>query len=1355
MNHTTLYPNGGKAAGFVGESRRVWLANVPKGGAPEWNAQEEAMMIQNAFGNRVEEMERQAEAQQTPDQKGEAVARAQKAREYFEFVKRTPGTPFDEDESISEWSLMDSFGKRLGMENVAYQDVADLEDSGLIALLSPKIALEFEAAKGVMEAREMQKRVLGREPEEEKPKLIPKEVVDILRIYVAEIKMILLDRLAESVEKETEKLSGVAGKLIERHGHELAPGTEQGLKDLMNEAKTFVDTKIRIFKDDAHLGKATFNNLKERLDLVKEDVAHGARRIREISASLEKNSKNPEAIRQRIAAKESRLRKLIGATLVPEASAEVSREVEKKMKPTGLEKDDTIVRGEYEQALKSAKSMGEANPEWAGEMQDPSEMKEEELLMREKDLDSAIQISEASQKAGIARKAIEVIQQGGAPKEIMRNLARTVGEEHVEEVSSETFEAKYRKHTSDGYMVFAIKGDQWRIIVDKDHLDSLTDTTFLKEQLTHELRHLEFEGDSNLNQSWRKGFLENLDSEDWKAIKAAFIRHDPNKTPSNFKENGKEWMKKSENEKIGKWPDEDVLSELYAMAPDWAFLSVDAKVAANHAVKVANFYSDNEISAKLAQDLIHKEGVESWKNTRKALEQALPERKNAEGVKIAKWSDAEALAELYAMPQETVDAHPVLSSALASAGIYDWLFGNTAKAKEYEGGEGEERILGMAKGSKEERELAEDMASMKKTKETLEKDLKAYVDTMEKYEKSPFLGQLQGGKELIAIMKSKTQEVIGKLDELDRTGSLSLVEEFLGKLKADLEGDENSIKNQIRNLSEKSKNPPSNYFKALWANTYIYSIKDFVAVYEHGKDYFTRYLKLKAGIHKGNLSKHIYEGVHEGLALESSSFISGAWKEAIQAWEEKLKSKDPRQLRKYLEEQAQRDPPDKAVVCAIINVMTEKGIMNWINKDLWICVNKLQTETKLDPNDNLLYEDENYLREKLKKAFGAPPLFNKQGAFAEKDRKNSNQYESNKKDYETTILGNAGLIGSRLKKLLRKRLKGDETIDAAEYEEMIELSIQNGLFDPEQCMFYLWSGMASGLLKPNTGVKLSKHWNSYPVMNFFGARMMEGLNTTKKIKDYVEAYFEKEFKEGEIGSGTDSKFRKFYWTVMVNDPVAFRRISKTARPGGGDWDHDWSEGFAMCGDTKAIKTILSKTSTKETEPTLPPNIYAGFLQWFSINEAPSETVLADRIGAFFMFKSIMSNAAFAKEGGLIRDSGIRMEKKPGGGEGKIADMTISQISGKLSAMMSSVPLLKDLFALATDYSSVAEGDEKHLAKIIALMNSVLTSADEQQWTRNTFKRLDDFYNNIGLVVAKFLSKIPPGAVQAAIRAHAV
>ncbi len=117
--------------------------------------------------------------------------------------------------------------------------------------------------------------------------------------------------------------------------------------------------------------------------------------------------------------------------------------------------------------------------------------------------------------------------------------------DNIEGVSDGEFE-RYKKYTN-GAMVFYQRGDEWKILYNKD---TIKDDKNFKKQLTHELLHLEFEKDDILSRKWLNLFTKN---KNWENIRLAFLEAVGDKTAPDGTKN---------------WKPEHILSEIYAMQND-------------------------------------------------------------------------------------------------------------------------------------------------------------------------------------------------------------------------------------------------------------------------------------------------------------------------------------------------------------------------------------------------------------------------------------------------------------------------------------------------------------------------------------------------------------------------------------------------------------------------------------------------------------------------------------------------------------------------------------------------------------------------------------------------------------------
>ncbi len=190
-----------------------------------------------------------------------------------------------------------------------------------------------------------------------------------------------------------------------------------------------------------------------------------------------------------------------------------------------------------------------------------AQLKPEEIDDRLKLAEQALDISSEEDSASVARKTIEALEKANNVTEVKEILSQNLTEgENLEYVSNGEFEAEYRKYTATGFMVFAESSEgHWKIIIDKDAIENDENFERVKNQLTHELLHLEFETDETL----KRKTLDMLkkDTQKWDEIQRAFFAAVKGKFPPDYRGQGRPSLED--------WKEEDIASELYAMQDIW------------------------------------------------------------------------------------------------------------------------------------------------------------------------------------------------------------------------------------------------------------------------------------------------------------------------------------------------------------------------------------------------------------------------------------------------------------------------------------------------------------------------------------------------------------------------------------------------------------------------------------------------------------------------------------------------------------------------------------------------------------------------------------------------------------------
>jgi hypothetical protein len=186
----------------------------------------------------------------------------------------------------------------------------------------------------------------------------------------------------------------------------------------------------------------------------------------------------------------------------------------------------------------------------------------------------------------------------------------------------------------------------------------------------------------------------------------------------------------------------------------------------------------------------------------------------------------------------------------------------------------------------------------------------------------------------------------------------------------------------------------------------------------------------------------------------------------------------------------------------------------------------------------------------------------------------------------------------------------------------------------------------------------------------------------------------------------------------------------------------------MLGDGTVFTTMLESAAGTTTEPSMPPNIYVGFLQWFENNESPSKKVLIDRLSGYITFKSILSNAAFRSKS-YIRDPDISMDAPAGeSGSSNHPNDSVQTVSNNLGKIMRTIPALGPIFDVAIDSSS-ASNEESHVQRIKTTLKAAMPS--ESLWIDQNIHTSDEFYSNLRNILTRMFAKMSDGELTKAMR----
>ncbi len=142
--------------------------------------------------------------------------------------------------------------------------------------------------------------------------------------------------------------------------------------------------------------------------------------------------------------------------------------------------------------------------------------------------------SPAGETAKMASISIQEVRNARSNQEVLQIIERNLGKEHVE-IAGNFHNYPLKNHplkpgekgvdlgtftTDEGGMVFYQRGNEWKVIIDRDLLDKI-DTQGLKDQVIHELGHVWLE---NLPAAKKEGIVAQYTSHPkWPQIKEAFL----------------------------------------------------------------------------------------------------------------------------------------------------------------------------------------------------------------------------------------------------------------------------------------------------------------------------------------------------------------------------------------------------------------------------------------------------------------------------------------------------------------------------------------------------------------------------------------------------------------------------------------------------------------------------------------------------------------------------------------------------------------------------------------------------------------------------------------------------------------
>ena len=685
---------------------------------------------------------------------------------------------------------------------------------------------------------------------------------------------------------------------------------------------------------------------------------------------------------------------------------------------------------------------------------------------------------------------------------------------------------------------------------------------------------------------------------------------------------------------------------------------------------LTNTASVTELKKQITHELLHLEfekGKTVKEEVRKALIESDPEKWQEireAYIKMAKsknkkpphgdtWEDDDILSELYAMQNELGQTWSKgdgptdkLNNLLVGAGVGAAIGNIAEKTREYES-DAEEKIRGYESGSggkKREGGVAAQSVEQAVYNKNREK-IHAINDRLKEMKDSEHLGMVKGASELVSAMGSFNNATDGLNEDIKKYPDSQVIPAAVGARIEKVSDDLKAVESEVGKAARKAPNTEIGILRKLRLNTSFNSFEDYVQMGKDAYEFFQRRHKRNVADHAASLGMALFTGTDVGR--EALARKHKAESEEVEQWKGRYKHLDAWHLLAELKEIAHGIAPNKDQLKAILQILSEKGRLNWRNQDLWIALNKIQSAVILKPGDKRLLHDPILLSQRLNTALGNAFDYDE---YTKLERTQGSSYGSEKSKYDPVHKRMQDKLGERLDELLAQHRNGEQ-VDPILYESIIEYCIKEGKTYAENVMFHLISGMATGLLGCDRGLALGGHLNQWPSIDWFPTR--QPPYSTDDWAKLCKQNFATSFSAGSV----KPDFMNWYWTEVQNSKPVLERVVKSVNQR--TWDHDWGRSIACLGDSNTAKRFFSgRSGQEETQVTAVQNAYVGAVQWIEENSKnplfANKENFARMAGWVVMSEGMLNGTAFRDKskdintrGNEAMDKGIPREATVG------------------------------------------------------------------------------------------------------------
>ena len=444
-----------------------------------------------------------------------------------------------------------------------------------------------------------------------------------------------------------------------------------------------------------------------------------------------------------------------------------------------------------------------------------------------------------------------------------------------------------------------------------------------------------------------------------------------------------------------------------------------------------------------------------------------------------------------------------------------------------------------------------------------------------------------------------TADNVSYIDELEK-----LFEEKYGEYKKDPHADTNDVLTgqltRIRVMVEEAGGAIAKFdaeqrdlrneqqtgrgiASTLWHSFNLMSISDFVAIYKGIKEDLVRQFGRRQQGKIGEVGESLTSWIPKKvpylgtLSAEFHRRYKQAEVDEVQKWQDALKDVDSYELQEKL-----HNPANKDQMKAILNLLSEKGRIDWTDDKFWMALNKLSVFSM--PIEQCK-RDENLREDWLRKLM--TDIYEDKEHYRDWKNKNDGGVKSGKGNFTpeadrlSNMSGPSGLAGSlnkQLRMFVEAKRKGEPIPDDVHphlYEEIIHYAMRNGKMGMEEKFYYLVQGIAHGLLNADRLRTLAGQegeiLNIFPFIDYFYGRnnsMPEIIALADRLRETTNENSADYYKPG---------IRTTMWLELevAREPRVQERLRKGVDKKAGDMDHDDMHFFIPRLDSQAIKSMAS------------------------------------------------------------------------------------------------------------------------------------------------------------------------------------